>query len=102
MTTRATSRQTTRNKTINPHPQLPLPVTLDERATFDNFTVGGNAEVIAGLTSASPAPFTWLCGARGVGKSHLLQALCASATNGAYLTGAVVASWPADGLAGFE
>lgn len=85
---------------ISLHPQLPLPVTLDAQATFENFSVGGNAGVLAALRG--DAPVVWLCGNRGLGKSHLLQALCASTDSAAYLTGPVVADWPPGSLDGFE
>jgi DnaA family protein len=68
--------------------QLPLGLGLRERALFDSFVAGANRvpiEQLRALASGSPlaapdlarANVTWLCGPPGVGKSHLLQAVCA-------------------------
>jgi DnaA family protein len=61
------------------HPQLPLGVRLREQATFAGYFPGANEapvrllqdEVLAGREG-----FVYLWGARGTGKTHLLQALC--------------------------
>lgn len=60
--------------------QLPLGVRLRERATFDSFVVGENAELLATLRAlaAGRAGICWLWGAPGLGRSHLLQAVCAA------------------------
>jgi len=70
--------------------QLPLGLGLGlrERALFDSFVAGANRapiEQLRAMASASTAaasgmtraPVAWLCGPPGVGKSHLLQAVCA-------------------------
>ena len=74
--------------------QLTLPVTLPTDETFDSFVDTGNQEVVAllkGIPSAMPAwqdapslaslsalhlPLVTLLGGQGLGKSHLLYALC--------------------------
>lgn len=60
--------------------QLPLPITLDDSATFANFYVSApNQSCLEYLQVASAAAlqqFTYLWGAPGAGCSHLLQALC--------------------------
>lgn len=59
--------------------QLPLGVSVREAARFDSFVPGGNAELLARLTGPAPGPVLWLWGRAGTGKTHLLQAACASA-----------------------
>lgn len=57
--------------------QLPLSFPLQERFTFDRFAIGGNAELVEHLRyRESRFNATWLWGRDGVGKSHLLQAVC--------------------------
>lgn len=61
--------------------QLPLGVRLRDRARFDSYLAGPNAAAVAqlqALAGAPRSPLTWLHGAGGSGKSHLLQALCAT------------------------
>jgi DnaA family protein len=63
--------------------QLPLGVRLPDRALFESFLPGPNAEAlaharaIAGGEARGPA---WLSGPGGAGKTHLLQATCAAAS----------------------
>lgn len=60
-------------------PQLPLSLSLKDEATFDNFYPGNNAEIIAALKKIAKDPgqsLIYLCGKRGQGCTHLLQALC--------------------------
>jgi DnaA-homolog protein len=64
--------------------QLPLAMRLRERATFEAFVAGANAAAVAQLRAIAETPraaVCWLWGASGVGKSHLLQACCASAAS---------------------
>ncbi len=66
--------------------QLPLNVRLHDRALFDSFLPGPNATVLAQLVALAEQPragLVWLCGPEGSGKTHLLQALCARAREGA-------------------
>lgn len=59
--------------------QLPLGLSLKDDASFDNFYPGPNAEVITSLkktASLQGEKITYLCGSRGQGLSHLLQASC--------------------------
>lgn len=62
--------------------QLPLGIQLRERATFDAFHPGVNLEALRHLEIlADGRPgVAWIWGAQGVGRSHLLQAVCARAT----------------------
>jgi DnaA family protein len=62
--------------------QLPLAIGLRERAVFENFVPGPNLQAVAHLQAiarGASADVCWLCGPAGVGKSHLLQAVCALA-----------------------
>lgn len=59
--------------------QLPLGLSLQDEATFDNFYPGKNEEIVAQLkktASGEGENILYLCGARGQGLSHLLQACC--------------------------
>ncbi len=67
--------------------QMTLGVRLADRAVFDSFLPGPNAEALQALrTLASGAAggilFIW--GPEGCGKSHLLQATCAAVPGSAY------------------
>lgn len=67
--------------------QLPLGVRLRDRADFENFHVGRNAQAVAmvqGLASAAGRGVAWLVGPAGSGKSHLLQAACARLPGSGY------------------
>lgn len=59
--------------------QLPLGVRLAETARFDSFVAGPNRETLELLSGGTPPRLLWLWGRAGTGKSHLLQAACASA-----------------------
>jgi DnaA-homolog protein len=62
--------------------QLPLGVTLNVAARFATYVAGENADtvtILAGQDGDSHLPALWLAGPVGVGKTHLLQALCARA-----------------------
>lgn len=68
--------------------QLPLGVRLHDRALFESFVVGANASAVAAarsLAAAQPGALLYLHGIDGAGKSHLLQAICASVPGSAYL-----------------
>lgn len=59
--------------------QLPLNVTLRDDATLANYYPGDNEEVVTHLgvsAEHNEALSLYLWGARGAGKSHLLQAVC--------------------------
>ena len=58
--------------------QLALGVRLRADAIFESFASGLNGELIAALREGGSAPL-WLWGSEGSGKTHLLQAVCASA-----------------------
>jgi DnaA family protein len=70
--------------------QLPLAMRLRERAVFESFVPGSNRQAVEHLRATAlgatglgatalgaVAEVSWLCGPASVGKSHLLQALCA-------------------------
>ncbi len=61
--------------------QLTLGVSLKDEATFDNFYLGKNAEIVSVLKHMARGNdgserITYLCSARGQGCTHLLQACC--------------------------
>jgi len=59
--------------------QLPLPLRLDDEATFANFlTAAKNHQLLEHLAAAHEPlnRFIWLWGSKGAGLTHLLQALC--------------------------
>lgn len=61
-------------------PQLPLGLSLRDEATFENFIPGANIEIRDLLKQAASGnkryDVIYLCGNRGLGSSHLLQACC--------------------------
>jgi DnaA family protein len=62
--------------------QLPLGIGLRDSSVFSSFFAGHNRPVIDAMRSlrdGEPPRCVWLHGADGVGKSHLLQAVCADA-----------------------
>jgi DnaA family protein len=82
--------------------QLPLGVRLPTTAVFDSFAPGSNGEVLAALRGATSAP-VWLWGARGSGKTHLLQAVCAQAGgSAAYFPLGRQSELPPESLLGYE
>jgi DnaA family protein len=61
--------------------QLPLAFPLRERFTFERFAIGGNAELVEHLRHRELGfDAMWLWGRSGVGKSHLIQAVCHEAS----------------------
>lgn len=63
--------------------QLPLGVHLRDSSVFASFYPGRNQPVVdalLALRAQAPPRVVWLHGARAVGKTHLLQAICARAT----------------------
>jgi DnaA family protein len=68
--------------------QLPLAVRLQDRAAFDSFVAGANGQALAaarGLAAGQGEGLLYLHGIEGVGKSHLLQAICAAVPGAVYL-----------------
>jgi DnaA family protein len=62
--------------------QLALPVSLRTSSVFESFFPGPNAGVVTQLKSLTRGvrpPVIWLYGPKGVGKTHLLQSVCANA-----------------------
>jgi DnaA family protein len=63
--------------------QLPLGVRLPDRAVFASFLPARNAQALEHarrVAQAQAGGLTWLCGPDGAGKTHLLQAVCAAAS----------------------
>jgi DnaA-homolog protein len=63
--------------------QIPLGVRLPDRATFASFLAARNAQAlehVQRVACEAAAGLTWLCGSAGSGKTHLLQAACAAAS----------------------
>ena len=63
--------------------QIPLGVRLADRAVFESFLAAHNAEAlqhVQRVARGAAAGLTWLCGPGGSGKTHLLQAACAAAS----------------------
>lgn len=64
--------------------QLPLGVRLPDRAVFASFLPARNREAVeyvGRLAGGEISGTVWVCGASGSGKSHLLQAVCARASD---------------------
>jgi len=60
--------------------QLPLAMRLRASSVFASFLPGANQAAVTllqDLTQIGPSPLVFLYGPHGVGKTHLLQALCA-------------------------
>lgn len=80
--------------------QLPLRFPLRERFVWRRFVAGANAELVERLRAPQDGFMCcWLWGAPGVGKSHLLQALCRE-EGGVYLPATETRGL--DGLEAFE
>jgi DnaA-homolog protein len=63
--------------------QIPLGLRLPDRAVFASFLPGHNTEALAHarrVAAGELGGLTWLCGPPGSGKTHLLQAICAGAS----------------------
>ncbi|MDJ0907514.1 MAG: DnaA regulatory inactivator Hda [Woeseiaceae bacterium] len=65
--------------------QLALPLKLADHAIFESFHAAGNETTVAALERLAVARGggAWIWGAGGTGKTHLLQAVCASAGDSA-------------------
>jgi DnaA-homolog protein len=82
--------------------QLALGVRLRATAVFDSFAPGPNGEILSALRQPGPGPL-WIWGGRGSGKTHLLQAVCASAGDtAAYFPLDRSLALPPEALRGFE
>jgi DnaA-homolog protein len=82
--------------------QLALGVRLRAGAVFESFAPGQNSELITALRADAAVPL-WLWGAPGTGKTHLLQAACSAAGNGAaYFPLHRSVALPPEAMSGFE
>lgn len=82
--------------------QLALGVRLRADAVFESFSPGFNAEILSALRKPSAVPL-WLWGSHDSGKTHLLQAVCASAgETAAYFPLDRMLALPPEALRGFE
>jgi DnaA family protein len=62
--------------------QMPLPLRLDKHALFAAFVAGANGSAfahVAAVAARQRRDVVWLCGPKGSGKTHLLQAACRAA-----------------------
>ncbi len=86
--------------------QLALPIGLADHAVFQSFHAAGNEAPLAHLQAIAAGTAVggaWVCGAAGSGKSHLLQATCAAAGDGAvYLPARLLAGASPSALDGLE
>ena len=86
--------------------QLALPLKLADHAVFESFLSVGNETVVAALgrlATSTDGGGAWLWGPAASGKSHLLQAVCASAGDSAmYLPMQDLAGRPPALLDGLE
>ena len=81
--------------------QLPLGVRPRANAVFASFAIGQNTELVAALRGPGRDPL-WLWGGEGCGKTHLLQAVCAEAGEGAaYFPLDRAARLPPEALGGY-
>jgi DnaA-homolog protein len=63
--------------------QLPLGVRIPDRAAFASFLPARNGEAVEYVKTVAAgrgSGVAWICGASGSGKTHLLQAACAQAS----------------------
>jgi DnaA family protein len=63
--------------------QIPLGLRLPDHAVFASFLPARNAEALEHarqIAQGHGAALTWLCGPASAGKTHLLQAICAGAS----------------------
>lgn len=63
--------------------QMPLGLRLKEEATFANYFAGADIQMVEALKKTARGegePIIYLCGTRGQGLSHLLQAACHEAS----------------------
>ena len=79
--------------------QLTIPFEVNRLCDFASFVAGGNAEAVSAVADIARRPGAanaWLWGARGSGRSHLLQAACQeSARRGARALYLPLAALPA-------
>lgn len=83
--------------------QLPLQIQLNDAATYENFFIGDNSEVVDILRSETE-PYTYLWSSEATGKTHLLQAMCQLQSQGQaiYLPLNELVQQPAELLEGLE
>ena len=62
----------------DPRNQLPLPIRLDDYATWANWLSRHETEALEQWLLDASGRHAYICGASGLGKTHLLQACCES------------------------
>ena len=78
--------------------QTVLPLAVPESSTFERFLVGSNGELITRLRQPEAGfDCLWLFGEAGVGKTHLLQALCHEEPTASYIPAREVGADSVDG-----
>lgn len=86
--------------------QLALPLQLDDHAVFDSYLPARNEALVAFLEAAAECGSgsgCWMFGPAAVGKTHLLQAVCARAGDrAAYVPLRLLAGAGPDSVAGLE
>ena len=83
--------------------QQPLPFERPAHCTFEHFLVGANGELLERLKARGPgADNIWLFGQPGVGKTHLLLALCERHASSAYIPAKDLAPTALEGYACFD
>src|SRR5262245_7971337 len=78
--------------------QLAIAFPYEPRYTLDNFVVDANEELVARLRAwhdDATTPVVWLHGSHRSGRSHLLQAICASFAQLAFRTAYVPSQFAA-------
>lgn len=86
-----------------PAQQTALPFERAAHCTFQRFVGGDNDELVQRLKAPwQGAENTWLFGASGLGKTHLLLASCQQHPNSAYIPAADFSSKALDGYSRFQ
>jgi DnaA family protein len=80
--------------------QIPLQIKLNDAATFDNYLITGNEQLVALLNSEEPFVYYW--SKEATGKTHLAQAMCHQQQNSIYLPLGETHQWQPEIFEGLE